>query len=206
MSWEAAIGAGGSMASSLIGLYGASQQRKWASREAEKNRDFLSRSHQIRVQDLRAAGLNPILSTHAGSMPSPSVPGGAAATAHNIDLAGVFQKSSASKLAQEQLKTQKQITQREKNITERDSAITDYWRSPSGKNFIVPLAAASAAGLNVNSITDAALVPAAMHYNNRNTANSAQGQRTFWDQYKRAFGSGVDAIREGHGTVLKRNR
>jgi hypothetical protein len=78
--------------------------RSWSSREAQKNRNWMEQmsntAHQREVKDLRAAGLNPILSAHggawAGSSPSAA---GAQASAMAAQSAAASAGSGGSFIA-----------------------------------------------------------------------------------------------------------
>lgn len=81
----ALIGAGGSLLSGLIGGSGVRSQNAANAKQAQLNRDFQERmsstAHQRQVTDLRAAGLNPILSATKGT--GASTPSGAQAQMQN---------------------------------------------------------------------------------------------------------------------------
>lgn len=83
--WGGAMGAAAGLAGSALGVWGQSQTNALNAKEAQKNRDWQERmsntAHQREVSDLRAAGLNPILSATGGS--GASVGHGAQATMIN---------------------------------------------------------------------------------------------------------------------------
>lgn len=86
----ALIGLGGGLLSGILGNASARQAQGFNSREAQKQRDFEERmsstSWQRGVQDMRAAGLNPMLAFQEGGA---STPGGSAASGQGADYGGV---------------------------------------------------------------------------------------------------------------------
>jgi len=96
-------GLGGALVSGLFAAKGARKQQKFSAAQAQKQMDFQERmsssAHQREVLDLRAAGLNPILSATGGS--GASSPGGAKSEGVNILGAGVSSALQARRMAQE---------------------------------------------------------------------------------------------------------
>lgn len=109
----ALISAGANIVGGLFGSNSAKSQNKAAAQQADKEMDFQERmsstAHQREVADLKAAGLNPILSAHGGA----SSPGGAMAPVVNETepLRDSLKNSAASVaqviLTQELAKTEK---------------------------------------------------------------------------------------------------
>lgn len=98
---------GGAIAGAAIGgaasLLGGASANAASAKEAKLNREFQERmarnKHQYEVKDLRAAGLNPILSAHAGA----AVPSGSAATQKNIVPENASGQITSALMAKKQL-------------------------------------------------------------------------------------------------------
>ncbi len=87
----------------LFSAFGARRQQSFDAKQAQKQMDFQERmsstAHQREVLDLRAAGLNPILSGTGGA--GASSPAGARSTGQNIAGAGVASALNLRRVAAE---------------------------------------------------------------------------------------------------------
>lgn len=117
VTMAALIGVGGNIISGLFGSSSAKSQNRAADAQAQREMDFQERmsstSHQREVADLKAAGLNPILSAHGGA----STPGGAMAPVVNTtEPLRDSIKNSASLLAQVNLTKELAKTEQSKQV------------------------------------------------------------------------------------------
>lgn len=114
------IGAGSTILGGLLGSSSAKEQNKAAANESQQQRDFQERmsstAHQREVNDLRAAGLNPILSAHGGA----SSPGGAMAPVVNEK-----EPLRQSMLASAQLMAQNQLLKAQTEATNAQTLKTE---------------------------------------------------------------------------------
>lgn len=139
MSWiSSAIGA-------IAGIWGSHQSasavaanNKFQAEQAQIQRDWQEKmsntAHQRQVADLRAAGLNPILSANGGSStPSGSMPSTSAYTGYGQDLASganagtaVAQQRMQEKLAAEQRKNVAADTQVKLATASKENTVAEF--------------------------------------------------------------------------------
>lgn len=114
----------GPVTGALIGGYGAKKANKETARSTAKQiafqREMSNTAHQRQVKDLRAAGINPILSAKLGGA---STPQGASYTAQNVGSAAVqgYQAVSSAQQAQAQTK----LTQSQTKLTDINADIAE---------------------------------------------------------------------------------
>ncbi|QGH72145.1 MAG: putative minor capsid protein [Microviridae sp. ctD0m35] len=110
------INAGGNIAGGLIGAEGAEDANSANAMLARENRDWQERmsntAHQREVEDLRAAGINPILSAKFGGSSTP--PGNVATMTNPGEFTGAGISSAGqaywtSQLTREQVLTQRSV-------------------------------------------------------------------------------------------------
>lgn len=117
-------GLAGSVVGGALGMIGAKQQNDTAISQANTNRDFQERmsstAHQREVADLKAAGLNPILSAGGTGASSPA---GATATVVNEmeGLATAAKDAMAMKLAIDKAKEEVALLKSQKKNVDADT-------------------------------------------------------------------------------------
>lgn len=139
--WAAAAKVGGDILNSALGLYSSS--KAW-----RRQREAAQNAHQWEVEDLRKAGLNPILSATGGSgasAGSASVPaglgvdvGGAISTAQNVENSKYQNevRKQQQRLLNEQIRTE--MTKQSMNL-EQGALYTSLSAAKSMENYVPAL-------------------------------------------------------------------
>lgn len=133
MSWiGAAIGAGASLLGSAMDVYGQTQTNEMNRQLARENRDWQEKmsntAHQREVADLRAAGLNPILTAMGGS--GASSPAGSVATMEN-PFSGIPHAVGTARQLQE---VERQRVQQESELKDSQISLNEDQAALSREN------------------------------------------------------------------------
>lgn len=104
-----------------LSAYGDYRSRKAASAQRDWQEQMSNTAHEREVSDLRAAGLNPILSATGGN--GASTPSGAMSTSDYRSKSSAFQNMLQTKLADNQIAKNKQEMRlmNAKQVTEHDT-------------------------------------------------------------------------------------
>lgn len=151
MSW---LGLAGAAVNAVGGFLANRQQNKQFQQNYDLARNQLYNQHQIEVADLRAAGLNPILSANAGNSTFGAVSGGSYENLGTAATSGYMAAQQAKNLQtqNEAIKADVEKTRAEASNVLQDtklkSAMTDWYL---GENSLIPLKAD-----NITTLTEQA--------------------------------------------------
>ena len=195
----ALIGAGASLIGGLLSSKGQRDANVATARQAQKQMDFQERmsstAHQREVVDLRAAGLNPILSANTGA----STPGGAMAQIQDEITPGI---SSAMAIA----RTRAELTHiREQNKllkSQQGATTANQYQTEAQTRVIqgaIPGATAIGDAITTGRKTaESLLEPARKWTTNQmeNAANTAKKLRIIIRQGAKAVGESYEAFKK----------
>lgn len=202
-----ALSAGSGFLGGIFGSSGASAtnaaQMSFNAQEAQKSRDWQERmsntAYQRAMQDMRAAGLNPILAANLGGA---STPGGATGSISGLANPGAFMQegiTSAGEAVGKAATTRAVLTQADKDKSQVDlnKATTDYTQSNQQLNQQLERKAvqdtATSAAQAANALAQSRAADAAAGLSNQNAANAAVQRRIITREAE-------DAERYGHST------
>lgn len=128
-----------------LSFLGGTQANKATARltqyQSEFQRDMSNTAHQREVADMRAAGLNPILSATGG--PGASTPSGSSATMQDVVTPAVStalaQRMARSELQNQALGRERTRTETERIAAERELTITNHKKAEYERTVLQPL-------------------------------------------------------------------
>lgn len=174
-----------------LGLVGAISQNQANAKQAQAQMDFQERmsgtAHQREVADLKAAGLNPILSVNNGA----STPGGAQAHMENSLEAGVTSAADAIRLRKE--------------IGQADSQIDLQKAQKSAAEAAANNANTSARNTAVNTAVTEARMPAIIAQSKLDAKQAEiDNKAIYYDNLQRRFKGGLDTINSAENALSGR--
>jgi len=153
MGWlsDAFSGSAGGIIGGAMGLFGSKESAKKSQKEAARNRAFQQQmsdtAHQREMVDLRAAGLNPIL-TATGGQGASTPPGGMASIPDfGMAMSQGANSATALKMANANVRNITEIAKQNKTKGELDAKILKYLEdNPQAMDMVIGGRLAGAAG------------------------------------------------------------